>query len=54
MFVKGIFHRDFHGRKIIGIKANGESFTVCFSDGEILQNLSLTELNHVVVTATGR
>lgn len=54
MFVKGVFFRNFHGRKIIRIEANGEKFTVKFSDGEVLTNLGINELNHVIVSATGR
>ena len=54
MMVKGTFYRSFKGRKIIGIELNGEKFTVKFSDGEILNNLTINELNYVVVTATGR
>ena len=54
MFIKGIFHQTFKGRKIIRVEVDGEKFTVRFADGEVLQNLSITELNHVLVTATGR
>lgn len=54
MYTKGTFHRDFHGRKIVRIEANGERFTIRFSDGEVLQNLNLNELNYVIVSATGR
>ena len=54
MYVKSIFYRDFRGRKIISVKMNGEKFTVHFSDGEILVNLTISEFNHIVVTATGR
>lgn len=54
MFVKGIFFRSFKGRKITRVAVNGEKFTVYFSDGEVLENLSLNEVNHVIITATGR
>lgn len=54
MFVKGVFFQNYHGRKIVKIEVNGEFFNVKFADGEILTKLSLTELNHVVITATGR
>ena len=54
MYIKGIFYRDYRGRKIIKIEMNGEKFTVHFNDGEILTNLTVNELNHIVVTATGR
>lgn len=52
--VKGIFFVNYRHRKIIKIEVHGEFFTVHFNDGEILTDLSITELNHVVVTATGR
>lgn len=52
--IKGTFFQTFKGRKIVKVELNGELFTVKFSDGEVLSNLSLTELNHVIVTATGR
>lgn len=54
MFVKGIFFKNYRGRKIIGIKMDGEFFTVRFADGEVLSKLTIGELNHIVVTATGR
>ena len=54
MFVKGTFFKNYRGRKITRIETNGERFTVKFSDGEVLQNLNITELNHIIVTATGR
>ena len=54
MYIKGIFYFNYHGKKIIKIEFNGEKFTVKFSNGEVLTNLSIRELNHVVVTATGR
>ena len=54
MFVKGTFFRNFKGRKIVRIEMNGELFSVRFSDGEILTKLTITELNHVITTATGR
>ena len=54
MFVKGTFFGDFKGRKIIKIEMSGEKFTVRFSDGEVLSNITIDELNHIVVTATGR
>lgn len=52
--VKGIFFKNYHGRKIIRIELNGEKFTVRFSDGEVLENLNLNEVNHIIITATGR
>lgn len=52
--IKGTYFRNYRGRKIIRITMDGEFFTVCFSDGEILSKLNLDELNHIVVTATGR
>lgn len=52
--IKGIFFRNFHGKKITKVEVNGEFFTVVFNDGEVLTKLNLAELNHVVVTATGR
>ena len=52
--IKGIFFQSYRGRKIIAIAMDGEKFTVRFADGEILTKLSLNELNHVIVTATGR
>ena len=54
MYTKGTFFRSFRGRKIVRIEVNGEFFTVRFSDGEVLENLSVNELNHIIVTATGR
>ena len=54
MMVKGIFFRNFKGRKITKVELNGEFLTVHFSDGEILKDLSVAEFNHVIVTATGR
>ena len=52
--ISGIFFRNFKDRKIVKVEFNGEFFTVKFSDGEVLSRLNLNELNHVVVTATGR
>ena len=52
--IKGTFFQSFKGRKIIRIEMNGEFFTVHFANGEVLSKLNLAELNHVVVTATGR
>lgn len=49
MHIKGTFYRNFHGKKIIKIEVNGEFFTVKFSNGEVLTNLSIRELNHIVV-----
>ncbi len=54
MFVKGTFFKSFRGRKIVRVEVNGGFFTVRFSDGEVLSNLTIVELNHVIVTATGR
>lgn len=54
MMVKGIFFRSFSGCKITKIEVNGEKFTVRLSTGEILSGLNINELNHVVVSATGR
>lgn len=54
MFMKGTFFQNYHGRKIVKIEVNGELFTVKFADGEILTKLTIGELNHVVITATGR
>lgn len=51
--VSGVYFRNYHGRKIIRVEFNGEKFTVKFSDGEVL-SLTINELNHVLVTATGR
>lgn len=52
--IKGIFFRSFSGCKITKIEVNGEFFTVRLSTGEILTKLNLNELNHIVITATGR
>ena len=52
--MKGTFFQNYRGRKIIGIKMDGEFFTVIFNDGEVLTKLNLDELNHIVITATGR
>lgn len=52
--IKGTFFQNYHGRKITRIEVNGELFTVHFSDGEVLTKLNLDELNHIVITATGR
>ena len=54
MMVKGIFFKNFKGRKIISIREVNGEFTVEFGDGEVLTKLNLNELNHIVVTATGR
>lgn len=54
VMIKGTYFRSFKGRKIIGIKMDGEKFTVTFSDGEVLTNLGINEVNHIVITATGR
>ena len=54
MMVKGIFFHSFKGRKITKIEVNGELFSVTFSDGEVLENININELNHVVSSATGR
>ena len=54
MFIKGVYYKNYRGRKITRIEVNGEKFTVHFADGEILQNLTIAEMNHIVVTATGR
>ena len=54
IMIKGTFFRNFKGRKIVRIEMNGELFSVRFSDGEILTKLTITELNHVITTATGR
>lgn len=54
MFVKGIFFRSFHGKKITKVEVDGELFTIKFADGEVLSKLTIGELNHVIVTATGR
>ncbi len=52
--IKGTYFRNYRGRKIIRIAMDGEFFTVHFANGEVLSKLNLDELNHVVVTATGR
>lgn len=52
--IKGVFFRSFHGRKIVRIEMDGEKFTVRLNDGEVLTDLNLNELNHVVASATGR
>ena len=52
--VRGTFFKSFKGRKIIKVELDGEKFTVKFNDGEVLSNLTIDELNHIVVTATGR
>ena len=52
--IKGTFFRSFKGRKIIRVEMDGERFTIRFADGEVLQNLTIGEMNHVIVTATGR
>lgn len=52
--IRGTFFKSFKGRKIIKVELDGEKFTVKFNDGEVLSNLTIDELNHIVVTATGR
>lgn len=52
--IKGVFFRSFRGRKIIKVEMDGEKFTVRFNDGEVLTDLTIIELNHVVASATGR
>lgn len=52
--IKGTFFKSFRGKKIIKIEMDGEFFTVRFNDGEVLTDLNLNELNHVVASATGR
>lgn len=54
IMVKGTFFRSFRGKKIIRIETDGEKFTVKFNDGEVLTDLNLNELNHIVASATGR
>ena len=54
MYTKGTFFKNYRGRKIVRIEVDGEKFTVKFSNGEVLKKLDLNELNHVVITATGR
>ena len=54
MYTKGTFHKSYRGRKIVKIEVDGEFFTVRFADGEVLSKLTIGELNHIVVTATGR
>lgn len=54
IMIKGTFFQNYRGKKIVKIELNGEFFTVHFSDGEILEKINLAELNHVVVSATGR
>ncbi len=54
MYTKGTFFRNFKNKKIVKIEVDGEKFTVKFSDGEVLSNLTLNEVNHIVITATGR
>lgn len=53
MNVSGVFFRNFKGRKITKVEVDGEKFVVHFSDGENL-TVTLNELNHILVTATGR
>lgn len=52
--IRGTFFKSFKGRKIIKVELDGEKFTVKFNDGEVLSNLTIDELNYIVVTATGR
>lgn len=52
--ISGIYFKSYRGRKIVKVELNGEKFTVQFSNGEVLTDLNLNELNHVIVTATGR
>ena len=52
--IKGTFFKSYSGRKITRIEMDGEFFTVHFANGEKLTKLNLNELNHIVVTATGR
>lgn len=54
MIIKGTYFRNFKGHKIVRIEMNGEKFSVHFSNGEVLSNLTINELNYIVVTATGR
>lgn len=54
MYIKATFFENYRGRKIIKVEVDGEKFTVHFADGEVLVNLTINELNHIVVTATGR
>lgn len=54
MNVSGVFFQNYRGRKITKVEVDGEFFTVFFGDGEVLKRLTLNELNHIVVTATGR
>lgn len=53
MIINGIFFQSFKGRKIVRVETDGELFTVKFSDGETLK-VNLNQLNHILVTATGR
>lgn len=52
--IKGTYFKNFSGRKIVRIEMDGEKFTVRFSNGEVLTDLTINELTYVVASATGR
>lgn len=52
--IKGTFFKSYRGRKITKVEMDGEKFAVHFSDGEVLTDLNLNELNYIVASATGR